>query len=84
MKISRIIAAIVFAGFAGGAVATPAFADWHRDHDRHWHDPHWHDPHCCGGPGVVIAQPPVVYAAPQPYYAPPPPMVGLGLDVHIR
>lgn len=85
MRTSRIIAAAVFAGFAGVALATPAFADHHDDRDRHWHDPHWHHPYY-GGPGVVYGpQPPVVYAAPpQPYYAAPPPVVGLGLNFNIR
>jgi hypothetical protein len=82
MKTTRLIAAVIVAGFAGTAVAAPAFADWH--HDRHWHDPHWHHPYY-GGPGVVVApSPPVVYGAPAPYYAPPPPVVGLGLNFNIR
>jgi hypothetical protein len=79
MKTTRLIAAVIVAGFAGTAVAAPAFADWHHDrHDRH--DRHWH-----GGPGVVYApEPPIVYSQPAPYYAPPPPVVGLGLNFNIR
>lgn len=78
MMTRRLIATIVFAGFADAAAATPALAeDWHHDRDRHWHDRHWHDPHVYGGPAVVVApQPPVVYAAP--------PVIGLGLDFRIR
>jgi len=87
MQASRLIAAVVFAGFAGAATAAPALAeDWHHDHarDRHWHDPHWHRPYY--GPGVVVAPapPPVVYAAPAPVYVAPPPVVGLGLNFNIR
>jgi len=83
MKLFRVIAAVVAAGIAGGALTAPAFADWR--HDRDYHDRHWHDPHCCyGGPGVVVAPaPPVVYAAPAPVYAPPP-VIGLGLDFRIH
>jgi len=80
-----LAAAIAVAGMMA-APSAYAFDDrrhderWHRDHDPHWHDPHWHRP-------VYVEPPPAaVYAPPVEVYAPPPgpPVLGFGLDVHIR
>lgn len=80
----RVAAAAIAGGFVTAAMTTSAFADWHRDHDRHWHHPR---------PGFVVAGPPVVYApAPPPvvyspapvYEAAPPPVVGFGLNIHVH
>ncbi len=89
MSISRIIAAIVFAGVAG-SIATPALADWHhdRDRDRHWHErDHWRRPYGDPYGAVIVAPPPpAVYAPPppEPMYVAPPPVIGFGLNFNLR
>ena len=76
----HVATAAIAGGFATASMSSVAFADWHRDH--RWHHPH-HE-------RVVVAGPPAVYEPPPPpvvYAAPayePPPVVGFGLNIHVR